>query len=217
MAADLEWKPKVPEVLNFDGWMKGAPLPARADLHALGFLRWSHRPSFGQMGFGERQKTVESFGYAIPCREALAALLCFGPWLEVGAGSGYWSAILASHGADVIATDIAKPGKRIGFGFMVGEHFAVQCMDGAKAVRAYPGRAVLAVWPSVHDEWCEKAADEIPVGGIFALVHEGSGGCIADDGLFDLLEDKFATVAEVALPTWPGIADRLEIFRRVKP
>ena len=48
----------------------------------------------------------------MPCRAALRALVTRSPLVEVGAGLGYWAALLRAAGAAVAACDAAPPGAR---------------------------------------------------------------------------------------------------------
>jgi hypothetical protein len=39
-------------------------------------------------------------------------------------------------------------------------------------------------------------------------------GCVGDDGLYRTLERDFTEEAEISIPQWPHIHDRLTIFRK---
>lgn len=53
---------------------------------------------------------VHVYAYAAPNAAAVAALAAQSPLLEVGAGTGYWSAALRAAGANILALDITPPG-----------------------------------------------------------------------------------------------------------
>ena len=50
-----------------------------------------------------------SVSYAIPNAAALTALARYAPLVEVGAGTGYWSAVLQRSGVDIVAFDSQPP------------------------------------------------------------------------------------------------------------
>lgn len=53
-----------------------------------------------------RRRLRRRYAYAIPTPEALEALLGLGrPVIEIGAGKGYWAALLRERGLDVVASD----------------------------------------------------------------------------------------------------------------
>ena len=97
-----------------------------------------------------RRELVARFAWAIPAPAALAAVAETGPLVEVGAGTGYWAALLRELGADVVATDPAAganpyhPDGRL--------WTDVELVDGVGAVRRHPGRTLLLCWPPPEDD-----------------------------------------------------------------
>lgn len=57
-----------------------------------------------------RQKVVATFGFAVLTRDVVDCLIAYDPFIEVGAGTGYWSYELQRAGCNSIATDISVPG-----------------------------------------------------------------------------------------------------------
>jgi hypothetical protein len=101
--------------------------------------------------------------YAIPSREALAALKRLSPIVECGAGSGYWARMLRDAGADVLAFDSQPP--------TVEGNNACACRTFCEVTRAdcaalfdeHPDlaqRTLLMVWPGAGVEG--SAADAAP-------------------------------------------------------
>ncbi|THD80636.1 MAG: hypothetical protein E7812_07860 [Phenylobacterium sp.] len=170
-------------------------------------LAWFEAADFGTV----RKAFNREWGFAIPCAEAVDALARLGPLLEVGAGSGYWSAILAAAGCDVIATDALAEGN-IGYGFHAGRHFAVRQMTAVEAVRAFPHRAVLCSWPTPGEPWALGAARCAK--NVFALVGEPKGGVTGSPGLYRYLATRFDLAHTVAIPQFPGSRDALSVYRR---
>lgn len=154
-----------------------------------------------------RSRIVKNYSFAIPCAEALDAIASLSPILEVGAGTGFWSQLLAKRGADVVAADVCLGG----YGITHGIHFPIEKMEAVDAVRRWPDRNVLMVWPCYNKPWAHQAALAMLPGRSLALVSEGCGGCVADDDLFNCLTEQFDEVTTVDMPVWYGINDRLTI------
>ena len=156
------------------------------------------------------------WGFSIPCREAVEAFRALNhPLVEIGAGSGYWTALLRAAGLDVVATDLEAEGEGP-YGSGLGRHAPLEALGGVQAVRAYPGRDVFCSWPSEGADWCAEAVREIAVGRAFALIADPPGGVTATPALHDLLAERFERVMVVEIPQFPRVDDRLTIHRRVR-
>jgi hypothetical protein len=93
-----------------------------------------------------------TFGFAVPNDAALDALAALSPLLEVGAGVGYWAALLrATRGADVLATDATPPdgSDALSNAFHVSAMpgARVSACDGAAAAAAHPERTLVLMYP----------------------------------------------------------------------
>jgi hypothetical protein len=172
------------------------------------------RPETFSSAFRARDAFIREFGFAIPCAEALEAAAGLAPLVEVGAGTGFWSALLHRRAVDCIPTDPA-----IGFGqvFKHGKYAAVVRVGAKTAARRWPERNLLMVWPTYDKTWARQCLKAMRVGRRIAIVTEGDGGCCADDGFFEALENCFVHERLIRLPQFPGIHDRLEIFRKKRP
>lgn len=173
----------------------------------------------------KRRELVQRFAWSIPNEEALVTMSVLGPVLDPIAGSGYWARLLQNRGVDVVATDLAPPesfGKNHyhnqdgnpGF-----EWTTVEQMDVVPAVRKHGrGRALFLSWPPYDDSTGHRAllAHKLVGGTTVVYVGEGRGGCTGDDRFHDLLDAAYDVAHEVALPQWPGIHDRLTVYRRRK-
>jgi hypothetical protein len=160
-----------------------------------------------------RRAFMDRWGCSIPCAEAIAALRALGPLVEIGCGTGYWSALLRNAGHDVIATDAEPPGSQLN-GFRVGSRLEARQMTAVEAVAQHPDRDVFCSWPSEGDSWALGAAWRLAPGRCFALIGDGPGGKIGSRGLYRYLATRFDLVAEVALPQFPQSHDRLTIHRK---
>ena len=150
-----------------------------------------------------------NYGFSIPCLEAVEAVRKLqAPLVEIGAGSGYWSALLRAAGVDILATDPS-----IGsHGFVPGTHHDAAPLTASDAVQRYSDRDVLCSWPSKGADWCREAVSLIKPGRHFIYLGEPRGGLCASDALFDLLEAEFDLVGQVITPRFERARDGLKIF-----
>jgi len=158
-----------------------------------------------------RDEYVEGISFAIPCREAIGAIQRSGKVVEVGAGTGFWTALIRKAGGDIIATDVATRGR---YKQPCGKFAEVRQMTADDAVDQFHDRNVLAVWPCYDKPWAGQMAKRMRSGRHLFLVSEGAGGCVGDDALFDELNHNFELVDEIALPVWPAISDYLSVHRK---
>lgn len=160
-----------------------------------------------------RRRLCRKFSFAIPNDEALTRLASRGPLLEVGAGSGYWAWELRNRGVDVVATD-PHPGRTRGGVYYFSKLWTeVERLPADEAVRKYPGRTLFLCWPSLGEDWAEKALLEYR-GAVLCYAGEWGGGCCAADGFFELLDAGWATLETVEIPQWYGVHDALWFLGR---
>lgn len=180
-----------------------------------------------------RRFTAPRYTYAIPGPEALDAIRAEADGrgvVEIGAGLGYWAALLQHHHVDVVATD-ADPGQNPWcHGHAPWTEVARLGAVTAARQAADAGRVLFVCWPSM-DPWAGAAVAAYHEAGGRAVLYigEAEGGCTGDDTLWGQLWDDddeddqgegkrppplFPAAAEVAIPQWTGIHDRLVIGRR---
>ena len=96
-----------------------------------------------------------AIGYAAPSEEALATLAEHAPLVELGAGTGYWSAVLQQRGVDIVAFDSEPPSADLLNNFFSDFTFTdVQKGSGSMLFVERPElakRALLLVWPNNPD------------------------------------------------------------------
>ena len=122
--------------------------------------------------FDWRTSLCAYFAWAVPNEAALSALQALGPLLEMGAGTGYWAALLAGAGADVVAYDAADSHGGQGFRFR-----AAAVRDGGPEVVALPEhahRALLLCWPDIVGESAADDADRGDFGAACLEAFQGS-------------------------------------------
>ncbi|HEX5204478.1 MAG TPA: hypothetical protein VFW27_31530 [Actinoplanes sp.] len=162
-----------------------------------------------------RRELASLYSWAIPSPAALGLLASYGPLLESGAGTGYWASLLAADGVDVVATDIDPPGRADNPYHRAGRTwFPVAARPAVDAVRAHPGRTLLLCWPPPADDAAGYAAVRAYRGDHVLLIGGDEDGPAGTPRLHRELDLNWTVTEELALPSWPGIPDRLTVWRR---
>jgi hypothetical protein len=163
-----------------------------------------------------RRELVDRFAWAIPTDEALAVLTRHAPLLDAGAGTGYWTALLRSRGADVVACDLAPPGDWRANAYhrtARGTWTDVLQVSAFEAVCAHRGRTLLLGWPPPDDD----AASYLPLRAYRGdvVVHIGDRGAASGSARFHReLAHNWTPIEEMPLPSWPWLDERLTVYRR---
>jgi hypothetical protein len=162
-----------------------------------------------------RDRVVEKFGFAVLGRATIELLKQYGPILEIGSGSGYWSYELRNAGIDVIPTDPQTATYRFGEsqGRWKDLWVPIEKLTAQQALAKYPGRTLLTVWPDLDGEWVGEALASFP-GPTLIYVGESQGGCTANDKFFELLEQGWSEILCHDIPQFRGIHDCLYVYRR---
>ena len=179
----------------------------------------------------------KEYAWAIPDERALAVVTAYGPIVEVGAGKGYWAALLQARGVDVLAYD-AKPAP---------DAFADVRLGGPSAVSRHKDRALFLCYPDddvradlsdddeEEDDDDEEEAPSLALdclrayrGDTVVVVGEslvGGGSLLraaapwgrSCDSLFQVeLAATFHCLLVAALPRWPFSTDCVQVWRRTK-
>jgi hypothetical protein len=182
-------------------WMASGAAPSAAELRSEGFAGPDEPEGTGARELRLARKAfVRNWGFSIPCAEAVAALRRLGPIVEVGAGTGYWTALLQGAGHDVIATDLVAGTSP--YGFAVARHTDVEQLAALDAVRKYPDRDLFCSWPSEGEPWLAEAIGAMAAGRRLALILDDRGTMTGDE-------------ETVAIPQFPGVCDRLHLYQRL--
>lgn len=213
----------------------GKAQPSRS---CSGCLR-ERRPGAG------RRDLARTYSWAVPDDAALDAIAEHSPAgvVEIGAGGGYWAGLLRARGVDVIAYDPdpvagyphqggARPGQNAETRWSNVSWSDVLLADHHAAAH-HPDRALLLVWPSYDEPWTDQVLD-LYEGGTVIYVGE-AGGCTGTGRMHTLLGEepycwhgdvgeecncgtdaaRFEQVADVEIPQWAGLHDRLRVYRRI--
>lgn len=159
-------------------------------------------------GSSLRNDYIHEYGFAVLNEVAIAALLPYGPMLEVGAGTGYWSYELQRAGMDIVATDPYEG--RYGF---KRSWLKIEPLYAIPAIQQYPSRNLLTVWPDYDAPWTGEMLPHFK-GDIIAYVGEGCGGCTGDEAMHRHLEEFFEEIQTVTIPQFWGIHDKLVVYKR---
>lgn len=170
-------------------------------------LAWSVTGGLGSvLGLPARRRELAAlFAWAIPDEGPLALLSEYAPLVECGAGTGYWAALLRARGVDIEASDLAR-GRR--------SWTAVSAAHAVAAVRANPGRTLLLCWPPYDDDGASYAALRAYRGDTLLYVGGGTGGPTGTVRFHRELEVNWSPAEQMAVPNWPGLRDRLVVYRR---
>lgn len=165
--------------------------------------------------FMAREKFIQKYGFAILWSGAIEAIRPHAPLVEIGAGSGYWTYELQSHGIDCIATDTMEGS----YGFFTRDnpddperrwnkqYVEIEKLNSVEAVRRYPNRNILTVWPDYDAPWAADALD-IFTGQTVIYMGEGYGNATADDRFHIMLEQRFGNQESIPMPHFEYSYDR---------
>ncbi len=171
-----------------------------------------------------RPELSRRFSWAIPndaAIEAIAEVAAGRGIVEVGAGTGYWAALLEQAGVDVLATDAAPPAPSLGDDHNLWHAEAstwveVHHVDGATAAADSNGRVLFLCWPpSINDMALE--ALEAYTGDTVVYVGEWTNGATGTPAFRALLDAEWELVRTVEIPVWWGRDDAVRIYRRARP
>jgi hypothetical protein len=162
-----------------------------------------------------RRELASRFSWAVPTEAALALIGDHGPVLEVGAGTGYWAAMLRDRGVDVHPTDAEPPGTGGNSYHREGRTWLdVQRAGAVAAVQARPRRSLLICWPPPDDDTAGYAALRAYSRDTVLYIGGGADGPTGTARLHRELNLNWTVTDELALPSWPGIPDRFTVWRR---
>jgi len=153
----------------------------------------------------ERDKCVAKYSWAILTEETISRLEKYQPFLEIGAGTGYWAYEFRKKGIQIIATEPILSQKWTEIEILTGQ-CALDKYDDGK-------HTLLVCWPTYADDWAFKALKEFK-GDTVVYVGEGNEGCTADEQFHALLEKDWNIIEEIDIPQWPGLHDLIMIYYR---
>lgn len=178
----------------------------------------------GSARLGFAQTILQAtYAYAIPSPETVSWIrgFCEGrPVVELGAGRGYWAALLANAGLDVAAYDSEPPDRTDNPSFVQATGQADVWLSvgdlGQFAARGV-GRAdevLFLCWPPGWGNAMASdalAAFEAQGGQRLVYIGEPKGGKTGNDGFFDALKSRWELESEDSeFVSWWNLSDRAQ-------
>lgn len=161
-----------------------------------------------------RQVLVEKFSWSVPNEAALQKIASLGPLVEVGAGSGYWSALLRARGVDLVAYDAHPVESRRSWFHPTAERSWTNIAEGTEASAAkHADRTLFLSWPPHNDPMGANTLSHFG-GNRLVYVGEGRGGVTGDVRFHDMLDANWNLVETVAIPQWKGRSDAMHVYER---
>jgi hypothetical protein len=152
-----------------------------------------------------RRELATIFAWAVPSEPALDLIAGYGPLVEGGAGSGYWSALLRARGVDVVAYDVRPPRRA---------WTEVRRAASVDAARRHRERALLLCWPPFDDDAASYAALRAYRGDVVIHVGEQGEGATGSVRFHRELALNWTRTDEIELPHWPRLRDSVAVYRR---
>ncbi|AGM11393.1 AdoMet-MTase [Halogranum tailed virus 1] len=187
-------------------------LPSMADYSENYYLRefrkLQNKDSFrAQQWFGQRGDLVETYSWAIPNEEAISYIAELSPIVEIGAGKGYWAWMLQDAGASVRPIDIDPP-EETWTTVYEGTEEMLQRINGEPTL--------LLCWPPYGEPMAREALDTHAINGGTDVVYigEGMGGCTGDDVFHETLDERYALMKTIDIPSYEGIHDAVFHYKR---
>lgn len=197
-------------------------------------FRWSFPPQ-GETVEARRARRFamcSRYSWSVPSEEAIELLVRLSPLVELGAGTGYWAWMIRAAGGDIAAYDSHPPGQGRGNGWhgRAPCSFTYVARGSTEVLSKHFDRTLLLCWPPYSEQHrpATLAAQKDHLRQCMAykalrawrgdrVVYVGEWrSCTAGWAFHDLLERRYRTVAEISLPTWPGIVDRLSVHERLQ-
>lgn len=200
-------------------WTVGDPVPSHDEIIAqwgpsfLMYRRaWSlpnrQRDDMTTIGAAHevRRDVVAEFGFPLPSRELVTALADHQPIVEIGAGSGFMTAVMRANGIDAIGTDPVLDYLQLKHGRFDPLQ---QRIAGKTAVRRYRDRTVFCSWPSLDHTWFRQALRAMRIGQRIIMIMEDS---CADQTAWVYRDACFERESMIPIPAWPFMNDDCAIW-----
>jgi hypothetical protein len=160
-----------------------------------------------------RNNFCKTVAWSLPSPDALAKIAEFvgtDTLHDIGAGHGFWSALLAQMGLSVKAYDLFFSG---GYTSEDDPFFDVQLVSTPQILRLPDVKAIMLNWPPYNEPMAFRYVSQLEPKKL-VYVGEDYGGCTADDNFFDYVRANYAVKDYVKIPNWYSIHDGVELLVR---
>lgn len=159
-----------------------------------------------------REVLVDHYSWAIPNEAALATITRYQPIIEIGAGTGYWAAMLRARGVDVLAVDSTPVESGLNHSYTQAAHSFTDIINTDETVvMNYPDRTLFICWPPDFSPMACSALCHY-TGKHFILIGESDNSGQAE--LHSRLEQQWQLVDSADIPQWGGMHDWLQVYER---
>ena len=162
------------------------------------------------------------YTWAVPDDDAVYAVAQYGPFVESGAGAGYWAYMLSQLNCPVKAYDPYPVGAAANnyllqdtpSWFPVAQQNSVQYL----ADLADPRNTLLLCWPRNNEPDAAEALTAYQGDRLVYIGHDPDGNT-ADDAFFQMLDDQWTLAAVYDHPAFcnwdsPDIVSRIRVYHR---
>lgn len=163
-----------------------------------------------------RNLFIESFGFSIPSKEAINHIIGFCRYdkiLELGAGLGLWSRLMAMSGIQVVSTDVGENG---GYDIDFKKRWTnIEFLNHIDAIKKYGSECnvMFLSWPTDNDNMATESVILFP-GQKIIYIGDGVGGTVVENPFFEILTDKYICCETIDIPQWCGFPDKMFFFQR---
>lgn len=157
-------------------------------------FRYEQAKQKGRLG-DFRSNLTNYYAHAVPTEQALAMMGRLGPIVEIGAGSGYWSALLRARGTEVKAYDAW-----LGSTYAPEITWSPVLTGDAKTAALHPDHTLFLCWPSGSNGAAYDALSNYK-GKRLLYVGEMDSDIMADDRFFSALKRDWKMTGRVAVPS----------------
>ena len=160
-----------------------------------------------------RDASARCHGFAVPSARALKILkkskYSRGGLVELGAGVGYWAALLRRRGVDVVALDIDPPED--------GDEIQKVDFGDASSLKKLSCDMLLLCMPPPGEPSCADRALKQFRGNYVAYVGEWSTGMTGTKSFHETLRSRYVLEHRVPLPCFPSMRAECYVFRKRSP
>ena len=143
------------------------------------------------------------FSCSIPNERVLDAIACFGPVLEIGAGSGYWAYLLKNKGVDIVSVD-NRVLETCWFPEVIIQDGLIYLMNNAGCAN----RSLMLCWPTCSFEILKAYR-----GNLLILIPNPDPAFRSGFNNMECFKE-WQLIRRIDLPFWPKNNDVCLIYRR---